>query len=99
VRSDDYLSDRALTVGTTVDAKKTKFGPAEALALARGMKRVVAAKGARTVVIELADGPTDEALLAVLLGNSGNLRAPTLKCGDVLLVGFSADAYREVLGV
>jgi arsenate reductase-like glutaredoxin family protein len=58
------------------------------------MKRVVAAKGAKIVTYDLAkDRPTDEQLLAVLLGNSGNLRAPTFKVGTTLLVGFNSDAY------
>jgi hypothetical protein len=33
-----------------------------------------------------------------LLGNSGNLRAPTLKVGETLLVGFTPEAYDAVFG-
>jgi hypothetical protein len=42
--------------------------------------------------------PDEETLLAHLLGPTGNLRAPTLRKGKTLLVGFSADAYQAVLG-
>jgi hypothetical protein len=64
------------------------------VALARSMKRIVAAKGAKIVKLDLAkDKPTDDALLAVLLGNSGNLRAPSYKVGDTLVVGFHPDVY------
>jgi hypothetical protein len=37
-------------------------------------------------------------LLTHLLGPTGNLRAPTARIGKTLLVGFNADAYRQVLG-
>jgi hypothetical protein len=42
--------------------------------------------------------PRDDELLALLIGRSGFLRAPTLRVGKKLLVGFSADAYTDVLG-
>jgi hypothetical protein len=36
-------------------------------------------------------------LATVLLGPTGNLRAPTLRIGRTLLVGFDEATYREVL--
>lgn len=44
------------------------------------------------------DAPSDEELLQVMLGRSGTLRAPTLRRGKTLLVGFSVDAYEDALG-
>lgn len=46
----------------------------------------------------IGDPPDDETLAAHLLGPSGNLKAPTLRIGDTLLVGFGAEAYRQVFG-
>ena len=43
------------------------------------------------------DPPDDETLLAHILGPTGNLKAPTLRRGGTLLVGFGEDAYRQVL--
>ena len=37
-------------------------------------------------------------LLARMIGPTGNLRAPTARVGRTLLVGFSEEAYRRVLG-
>lgn len=34
---------------------------------------------------------------AAMLGPTGNLRAPTLKVGRTLIVGFDEDSYRSVL--
>lgn len=44
------------------------------------------------------DPPDDDTLAAHLLGPTGNLRAPTIRQGNTLLVGFSEEAYRDVLG-
>jgi arsenate reductase-like glutaredoxin family protein len=74
------------------------MGPAEALALARKCDRVVAAKGKKVVAFDLKKTkPGDDELLAVLLGPSGNLRAPTAIVGKTLVVGFSPEVYRKVL--
>jgi arsenate reductase-like glutaredoxin family protein len=42
--------------------------------------------------------PDDDTLAAHILGPTGNLRAPTIRKGKTLLVGFSDDAYRQVIG-
>ena len=36
--------------------------------------------------------------LAKLLGPTGNLRAPTLRAGKTLIVGFSEPMYQEIFG-
>ena len=40
--------------------------------------------------------PDRETLLGLLLGPTGNLRAPTLRTGRTLLVGFNEEAYAKV---
>jgi hypothetical protein len=87
------------TVGQIVDAGKDRRGRPEALALARAAKRVVSGKGKSVVVFEMKTSPPDDATLAAaILGPTGNLKAPTLKIGDTLLVGFNEEAYRRVFG-
>jgi len=66
--------------------------------LARSVDEIYAAKGSRLVHLDLArDKPDDETLRRLIIGPSGNLRAPTLRVGRILLVGFSEEAYRRVL--
>jgi len=61
--------------------------------------KVIVAKGKKTVAFDMKKNPpNDETLLAHLLGPSGNLRAPTLRKGKTLLVGFSEEAYKQELG-
>lgn len=63
------------------------------------MKKLVAAKGKKVEVFDLVKNrPADAELLARMIGPTGNLRAPTVRVGTTLVVGFNEDAYREVLG-
>ncbi len=83
----------------TVNATKVRYGETEALALLDGVDTLVAAKGKKIETFDLkGDRPDDATLLARLLGPTGNLRAPTAKVGRTLVVGFSEEAYQQVLG-
>ena len=44
------------------------------------------------------DSPTAEEIKKVLLGPTGNLRAPTLRKGKTLIVGFNEEMYDELVG-
>jgi len=82
-----------------VDATKDRKGRDEALELARTAAKVVVARGKKVVTFDMKrEPPDDETLAAYLLGPTGNLKAPTLRVGDTLLVGFGEAAYRQVLG-
>ena len=66
--------------------------------LAAEASRLIVAKGKKVSVFDVAAGVTEEALGA-MLGPTGNLRAPTLKSGRTLLVGFNEEHYtRSLLG-
>ena len=75
-----------------------KLGRREALALARGASTLIVSRGIRTVSFAMSkDRPDDKTLLAHMLGPTGNLRAPTIRKGKTLLVGFSDEAYQRLL--
>ena len=84
-------------MGETVDAGKSRKGREEALKLAKSAKRIIAGRGKKVTIFDMRNPPSDDELAAVLLGPTGNLKAPTLRLGDTLLVGFSEEAYRQVL--
>jgi hypothetical protein len=85
--------------GEVVDASKERKGRDLALELARSAERVVVARGKKVLTFDMKNAPPDDdTLAAALLGPSGNLKAPTLRQGKTLLVGFGEAAYREVLG-
>lgn len=77
---------------------REKLGAADALRLARDSSRVILAKGKKVVAFDMKkDAPSDEDLLSHMLGPTGNLRAPTIRRGKTLLVGFNEDAYTDLI--
>ena len=79
-----------------VDAK-AKLGALDALRLARAVSKVIVAKARRLTRFDLKkDAPDDDTLVSHMLGPTGHLRAPTLRKGKTLLVGFHEDTYAEV---
>lgn len=79
-----------------MDAKKIKLGKADAVALLRMAGELYAAKGKNVVYLDLESANLDDAV-ALMLGPTGNLRAPTLVKGRTILVGFDAATYQKVL--
>ena len=76
-----------------------KLGRTEALALARQAQRLVAAKGKKVTAIDLQGAPpADDVLAGLLLGPTGNLRAPTMRVGQTILVGYNDQAFTEIFG-
>lgn len=70
-----------------------------ALSVLKGADELYVAKGRKTVHIDLGKNrPTDDELLALLLGRSGKLRAPTIRAGKKIIVGFNADLLESTLG-
>jgi hypothetical protein len=86
-------------VACQVDAKKATIPRARALDVLAGVDEVYATKGRKVVHVDLARDKPDRATLeSLLVGPSGNLRAPVLRRGRTLLVGFDEATYAKVLG-
>jgi hypothetical protein len=82
-----------------VDAKKTRLGLKAALALLDGADVLYAARRGKVERVDLRAGRPDRVTVErLLLGPTGNLRAPTLRVGRTLLVGFDEPTYRQVFG-
>jgi hypothetical protein len=82
-----------------VDAKKQTIKGEQALSVLADVDEMYVAKGKRVVHVDLrSDRPPRGELLELLLGPTGNLRAPTLRQGRTLLVGFEEATYKKVLG-
>lgn len=67
--------------------------------MARQAQRLIAAKGKKITTIDLQTAPpADDVLASLLLGPTGNLRAPTLRVGQTILVGYNDQAFTEIFG-
>ena len=70
----------------------------KALELAKTASRIIVMKGKKVSDFDMKkDAPKKKELLAAMLGTTGNLRAPTIKVGNTVLVGFNEDEYRQAL--
>lgn len=65
--------------------------------IAKAATRVIIAKGKNTSEFKTA-GKVSAECIDAMLGPTGNLRAPTLRVGTTVLVGFDEASYRAVLG-
>ena len=88
-----------ITPAEELNAKQAKLGEKDALELVEQVNEIYAAKGKKLVHLNLKkDQPTRDELKKLLLGPTGNLRAPTLRKGKTLMVGFDAETYQKLLG-
>lgn len=72
---------------------------AGALALLEGVKDLYVAKGKKTIhwKLDAKDRPSDDEILAHILGRSGTLRAPAIRKGKAFVVGFNPHILGETL--
>jgi len=74
-----------------------KLGRKDAAEIAKRASAVFVAKGVKISVFKPAGGAGKE-LLDAMLGPTGNLRAPTIRRGKMVLVGFNEELFTEKLG-
>lgn len=79
-------------------ARKDPVDADGARALLAEVDHVYVARGKKTVHFDRsADGADDEEILPLVLGRSGTLRAPALRVGTTLVVGYNDDILAERL--
>ena len=88
------LDTHNLQVESRTDARKEKMEAAAVWELMGGAEQIVVAKG-RRVETFVPTEDSQESILKAVLGRSGSLRAPTVRTGDVFLVGYNAALYEE----
>ena len=84
--------------GIVQNATKEPLAGRAALFLLENATELFVAKGKRVLRFDLrTQRPPDEELLGLLLGRSGKLRAPALRCGTRLVVGYNQDLLKLAL--
>jgi len=79
----------------TVSASK-KLSRKDAEEIAKSASRVVVAKGKKVEEFETG-GHAAKAVVDAMLGPTGNLRAPVVRSGKTVLVGFNDEAWTKNL--
>jgi arsenate reductase-like glutaredoxin family protein len=97
-KAQDFLDKRKIEAAEVVNAKKIRIGLDEAIKLASKANEIYVLKGTKVVHVDLeSEKPDRESFGKLLMGPSGNLRAPTILKGDTLVVGFHQETYEKVL--
>src|SRR5262245_54385327 len=98
-KTQGFLAKHKVTVAAQTDAKKTTIKGDAALGALKDVDELYVAKGKKIVHLDLKRAkPPRAELLALLLGPTGNLRAPTLRKGRKVIVGFDEATYKRLLG-
>lgn len=74
-----------------------KLQASDSEALLAGASTLIALKGKKVQKFSVKAGVPEEALAATL-GPTGNMRAPTLRVGKTIIVGFNEDVYTDFFG-
>ncbi|MBW2314309.1 MAG: hypothetical protein JRH10_08975 [Deltaproteobacteria bacterium] len=83
-----------------IEAKETilasaQLGRKDAAAMAKAAGKVIVAKGKK--LTEFKGGSAGKDVVDAMLGPTGNLRAPTLRKGKTVIVGFNDETYTKAL--
>jgi arsenate reductase-like glutaredoxin family protein len=99
VKTQEFLAKAGVTAKEQQDAKKKTRGADGARELLREADEIYVAKGKNVVHFDLKkDQPDIETVVPYMLGPTGNLRAPTLRKGRTLMVGFNKETYEKLFG-
>ncbi len=74
-----------------------KLGRKDAADIAKQASLVIVAKGKKVSEFKPA-GKASKELVEAMLGPTGNLRAPTLRSGKTVVVGFNEDVFQARFG-
>ena len=90
------LEQKKIEIDEEVNASKDTIKGNGILDLVKDAEKVIVASGKKILDFDPA-GDTSE-MLAKMSGRTGNLRAPTIRCGKVFYVGFNEELYQETIG-
>ena len=88
------LNRNSIACETVADARKASLAEEEAWQVLSAAREIIVAKGKKRLVFD-PRRDSRETILKETLGRSGTLRAPTLRIGDRLLVGFNDELYAQ----
>lgn len=88
------LNRNSIACETVTDARKASLAEEEAWQVLAAAREIIVAKGKKRLVFD-PRRDSRETILKETLGRSGTLRAPTLRIGDRLLVGYNDELYAQ----
>lgn len=90
------LEEQNILIKTEINAKNQIYAGEEAWNLIADAEKIYVANGRNITEYCPAAADKDE-LLKKITGRTGNLRAPTLKCGGEFYIGYNDDMYKGLV--
>ena len=91
------FKEKAITLNEVVEARKQKIQGDDAWNILSAADEIVVGKGKKFQVFRPGQDNRED-ILKACLGRTGNLRAPALKIGDRMVVGFNDEMYAQYVG-
>ncbi len=91
------FNNKKVTIVETSDARKEKIADNDAWELIKKVDKVIIGRGKKYTAFTPSE-EEKETILKQSLGRTGNLRAPTLKIKNKLIIGFSDEMYSTYIG-
>jgi arsenate reductase-like glutaredoxin family protein len=91
------FDEKEITITEAVEARKQKIEGDDAWNILASTDELIVGRGKKFQTFDPKNDDKD-AILKVCLGRTGNLRAPTLKMENRIVVGFNADMYAQFIG-
>ena len=86
------FEEKSVSIKEEVDAKKQTYTGEDAWKVVAGADKICVASGKKIIEFDPATANKED-MLKKITGRTGNLRAPTLKCGNIFYVGYNTDMY------
>lgn len=97
IRTQEVLGQDYSQAKEIVSANKTRLPLDKAMELLKGIEQIYSCKPNKVIHLDLkTQNPSKEEIAATILGPTGNLRAPAIKAGKKLIVGFNKDLLKEL---
>ena len=94
-KAQKYFGDNAIELGEKSDARKEKIDENNAWKIISQFDTVHIGKGKKTLTFTPSPENKKEILKAAM-GRSGNLRAPTIKTSEAIIIGYNEDMYSQL---
>ncbi len=97
-KSQNYLSKHKIEPKIFVDARKNTITQDKVDSVLARVNQIYSCKGNKVDHINLSDKAHDqESILKLIIGPTGNLRAPSIIIDKTLLVGFNEETFAKIL--
>jgi arsenate reductase-like glutaredoxin family protein len=92
-KSEAWLAEQGIAAAEQVDARKHRFDESQAWKLVRACSQVYVARGKSWAAYDPNDAEQTAELGKKMLGPHGTMRAPALRFGKLMVIGYEPEMY------